>query len=326
MITIEKSDSIHPDYSGLIRSIYGHTAEAERFIHDSNCGLEALITNRVSCVFFHLLDNRQLLGQIGLICISKKIAYFGFFETIETNRFMELWHSLLNEAKIKGIEKLFGPVNGTIWHPYRLISETSPEPFFAHEPLSSIAYYNLFNTNGPVDVIEFYSAYRTKYELIIGHTENSINILNETAVTIVQEDYSPTALKEIYELSIAIFSQSPGFYTLSFSDFAKLYTDVSDKCSQTLIFKVLHNNKVVGFSYNILSDKNLIMKTIGLLPNWQEKGIGNALVYTVHKYAYDNHLEKVIYALIRKDNKVKNFPKDDAYIFRRYAAFSFSVI
>jgi len=67
------------------------------------------------------------------------------------------------------------------------------------------------------------------------------------------------------------------------------------------------------------------MKTIGILPDWQEKGIGNALVYEVHKFAKNNNIEKVIYALIRTDNKVKHFPKDDTIIFRKYAAFIYNL-
>lgn len=156
------------------------------------------------------------------------MAYFGFFELTETGCFSELWHFLLKEAKNKGIEKIFGPVNGTIWHPYRLIAETSPEPFFTYEPPSSTAYYKLFNGSAPLDVIEFHSGYRTNYELILEQTKNSVEILKKAGVTILRVNYSPQVLKEIFELSIAIFSQSPGFYPLSFEDFSKLYAVEND--------------------------------------------------------------------------------------------------
>jgi len=71
--------------------------------------------------------------------------------------------------------------------------------------------------------------------------------------------------------------------------------------------------------------QTLILKTICILPEYQGLGLGNALAYKIHLDAQKEGFKKVIYALIREDNKVKNFPKDDTLIFRRYAAFEFKI-
>jgi N-acetylglutamate synthase-like GNAT family acetyltransferase len=68
------------------------------------------------------------------------------------------------------------------------------------------------------------------------------------------------------------------------------------------------------------------MKTIAVLPTMQQMGIGNALVFKVHTDAIHSGIEKIIYALIRKDNQVKHFPTDHITIFREYCTYLFDVL
>ncbi len=323
MISISKSDIVHHQYFELIQKIYGNTAQCQRYVNDSREGMNMLLANKISTVYFHLLDGDILIGHIGLICLSKDDAYFGFFELTDASHFQELWKALLEEAKLKELKQIFGPVNGTVWHPYRLISESGSEPYFFQEPISTEEYFNLFAKSSPSVKIDYHSAYRTNFDIILSATNSSLDTLHKDGIKIVREGFSSALLKEIYDMSVSIFSINPGYFHLSFSDFLNLYSNV-DK-TKAVIFKVLHQNKSIGFSYNLLDGNTLIMKTIGLLSEWQEKGIGNALVHEVHQFASNNQLQKVIYALIRIDNRVKHFPKDDTVIFRKYAAFSFNL-
>lgn len=327
MRKIKKSKLVNNAYFELIEILYGKTIETQKYISDSKKGIETLQNDKVPTVFFQYFENDILIGHMGLISTSKAIAYFGFFEIKSENCFMELWQALIAEAKEQGLKNIFGPVNGTVWHPYRIISESSDEPLFVHEPLSMPNYYELLKNCKPANTVGYHSAFRTNFELILELTKSSLANLPKENIQIIQKEFSTELLREIYDLSIAIFSQNPGYYHLSYEDFLKLYAfDENDNENDThLIYRVLHMQKPIGFSYNLLHDKQLIMKTIGLLPEWQEKGIGNAMVHEVHKFAQQNKIEKVIYALIRSDNRVKHFPKDDTVIFRKYAAFIYSL-
>lgn len=326
MKTVVKSAIIHPQYFELIQKNYGESLVSSRYVNDTKEGMNTVLENKkISTVFFHLLEDNKLKGHIGLVYASAEEAYFGFFEIQDTQDFNDLWNEMFAEAKRLGLKKIFGPVNGTVWHPYRVISETSSEQFFVQEPLSKEEYFNLFKNINPAHIIEYHSAYRTDFKMILELTASSLPLLISHNIQIVQENYSIDLLKLIYELSVSIFSGNPGYYNLSFNDFAKLYTEPNDGNTELLIFKVLQDDKPIGFSYNLLMDKKMIMKTIGLLPEWQDRGVGYALVNKIHQFAQEKNIEKIIYALIRSDNKVKNFPKDDAVIFRKYAAFNFLI-
>ena len=67
------------------------------------------------------------------------------------------------------------------------------------------------------------------------------------------------------------------------------------------------------------------MKTIAVDPEYQQMGIASGLVHVVHSEAKSVAIRKIIYALVRKTNKIKYFPTDDVKILREYAGFEFRI-
>ena len=69
----------------------------------------------------------------------------------------------------------------------------------------------------------------------------------------------------------------------------------------------------------------MILKTMGILPEWQGRGLGNALVHKIHLDAQHRGITSMIYALIRDANQIRNFPRDDARVIREYACLSYKI-
>lgn len=326
MIKIEISDLPHPHYFEMIEHIYGKSSVTQSFILATKEGLNAIqADSNITIKFFHLFESEQLIGHLALMFSKQQEGYFGFFEITKLHHFDFLWQSMVNCAKEWGITKIFGPVNGTVWHPYRVISETSNEPFFLHEPLSSINYFDLLTSKNPQYKLDYHSAFRSDYEIILDQTKKSYATLLGQNITIVNKELNSDLLKTIYSLSVSIFSNNPGYYPLQYEDFVKLYSHSDNDQSKPIVFIVFHDLEPIGFSYNLLIGNTLIMKTIGVKNEWQEKGVGNALVHEIHQFAQQKSISKVIYALIRADNKIQHFPKDDVQIFRKYSAFLYSM-
>ncbi len=76
---------------------------------------------------------------------------------------------------------------------------------------------------------------------------------------------------------------------------------------------------------NIETNNFLIMKTIAVIADFQQQGIGNALVYAVLSEAKKSGKKYVIYALINKQNKIQHFPQDEVKILREYCSFEFEI-
>jgi ribosomal protein S18 acetylase RimI-like enzyme len=323
---ILKSNQPHKEYLNFVRELYDKSDATDKYIINIKNGLDFVLQKEnIQTAFFSIIRNSNLVGHLGIIKYSMDEAFFGFFEMADKNDFEELWESVITEAAGMGITTIFGPVNGSVWHSYRVISETNKEPFFLNEPITSLEYYQLFCNSNPSKKINYYSAYRTNYETILNVTSSSVASSCKQGIEIKQEEASVKLIQKLYNLSTEVFSHNPGYIPLSFEDFMKLYNLDNSKTIKALIYTAFHNGKLIGFSYNILSKKDLIMKTIGVTPEMQEQGIGNALVNFVHSYAAKNNVSKVIYALVRNDNKVQFFPKDKVTVFRRYAAFKFTL-
>jgi N-acetylglutamate synthase-like GNAT family acetyltransferase len=64
---------------------------------------------------------------------------------------------------------------------------------------------------------------------------------------------------------------------------------------------------------------------MAILPEYQGKGLGNALVHKIHAGAKQQGVESMIYALIRDTNKIQHFPTDDARVISRYACYTFNL-
>jgi predicted GNAT family acetyltransferase len=133
-------------------------------------------------------------------------------------------------------------------------------------------------------------------------------------------------LKKIAGISKIIFSKSWGYTELNAQEFMDLYS--SDKLEKHLnsLYLLYKGEEIIGFCSTSEENKDtIICKTICILPEYQGLGLGNAIAYKVHLDAKKNGYKKIIYALIRETNNIKNFPKDGTVIFRKYSAFDYKI-
>lgn len=323
---ITRSNVIADDYFAFLAQLYGESEAAHQYASDSRKGLEKVLGKSAdNPIFFQARRQASLVGHIALIPTSGSSAFFGFFECIDEDCFALLWQELLGEAKTKGITSLFGPVNGTIWHPYRVVTSSVEAPFFPSESISRLEYAGWLANQKPLEVFEYHSAYRTDYTPIIVATRNSYQNAIDSGVLLRTETIDTNNIQELYALAVEVFSQNPGYVHLSIEEFVALYS--SDKISRNnaTLYTARIDGKLVGFCLNLENNQTLIMKTIAVAPNIQQKGIGNALVHKIHIDAVASGFTKVIYALVRKDNNVRHFPTDKITVFREYAAYQYKV-
>jgi ribosomal protein S18 acetylase RimI-like enzyme len=323
---IIKSTTASEDYFELLEKLYGEGEVAQGFISDTRKGLgKATLADQDPPLFFYVYKEDELVGHIALIPYVQGEAFFGFFECVDTDCFEPLWNELVREAKEDGFHKLTGPVNGTIWHPYRFISKTSKEPYFPSEPLSNPDYNNLFLALKPIKTLEYHSAYRTDFTTIINATKASYQNAMEDEIAIEIEAPGAHNIFDLYQMAVDVFSVNPGYTHLSMEEFVNLYSNEKLSKNKSILYSARAKGKLIGFCLNLEFENTSIMKTIAVLPEWQQKGVGNALVHKIHMDAVERGITKMIYALIRKDNKVKHFPHDKITIFREYSAHIFNV-
>lgn len=332
-ISTYKPDPAADELAQLLREKYGNYKNSDFFLSDSKKAFEFCANNEN--VSFYPIAGRvdgHIKAHIALI-VDKRLphgeAFFGFMEfPDDASAFSVLWNSLIKEAKEKGISVLKGPVNGSIWHQYRCVKEGDGSPFFKAEPFCESYYYDFLTSNKPATEILYYSASREPFGIVL-------RMIDKTALEKMQslgfsiketKTVGLAELRTIADISKVVFSGSWGYTELNEREFLQLYSSEKMTAHLNSLYLLYKENEIIGFCSTSREDeKTLICKTICVLPQYQGLGLGNALAYRVHVDSERAGFKKMIYALIREGNNIKNFPKEEAVIFRRYAAFEFNI-
>ena len=260
--------------------------------------------------------------------LPSKDAFFGFFEAPDSeDAFGTLFSGLREAARERNVTRLLGPVSGSIWHTYRVVSESDGTPRFTGEPISAPYYSARYAEQQPSAVIGYHSGYRERFEAILEAGKAAYAKLGASGFRIERVGAVPERMiADIGALSSEVFRGSWGYTDIGPDAFSRLYAP--DTLARILdgLFVLYRGDALIGYcSVFHGGTGELILKTIAVLPAYQGVGLGNALAYAIHEHAAQRGVQRLIYALVRDDNRIKDFPKRDAVVFRRYLAYEFRV-
>lgn len=323
-------------FVGFLESLYGSSTIFDFFLEEYERSYNFCSTSK-HVKFFPLAfyNKNEMVAHVALIMddrLEENEAFFGFFEAVDDVTVFEVvWRELIELANMHKLQILKGPVNGSIWHQYRCITEDSSVPFFKTEPMTQLYYYDFLSQMNPTNEITYSSGIRDSYsnilELLKAHKETIVQKLNEGNFRIeVTKEVSPEILLSIAKLSAVAFDEKSWGYTgLDLSEFFSLYDP--DKINEHIykLFLLHQGDTLVGYCSTMKEEQNLVCKTICIAPELQGKGLGNALALSIHEEAERDEIEKIMYVLVKDGNQVHNYPTEDVEVFRRYSVFEYEL-
>lgn len=318
------------DLLELLRDLYGIAKHIEHFLAEYQKAYRYCMMSESSTLYpIALRDGARLMGHVALITdkrLPKGEAFFGFFELRDSVvSFDGMWELLVRTAREQGVERLKGPINGSIWHQYRVIHTSDDTSYFKAEVPTQLFYADVLRSMKPSLEIGYYSAWREKFEATLAQVSVDLTGLAAHGISIESmTELSSADVESIGAISKAVFNKSWGYTELTLSEFKNLYS--GDKWSSDLyrLYMLKKDGEHIGFCGTTReNDTTLICKTICILPEFQEQGLGKALAYQIHIDARAAGFTRIIYALIREGNAIRRYPNDDAVIFRTYAAFEY---
>jgi RimJ/RimL family protein N-acetyltransferase len=210
--------------------------------------------------------------------------------------------------------------------PYKSISTTDGSTIFPGEWDNTPSVAQFFNACQPKKVVKYRSAYRTYYDGVIEVSEPFLQGWYEQGFSLEPMDLSSTGTPEaLLNMIEAIFKGNWGYESMTRDQFHSwLQSMTAGSANTPLLYWVQIKDQKVGFAYlSELPDATIIFKTIGILPEYQAKGIGNAIAGQLHKVAKSRNAQKCIYALVQVDNRVNRMPDPDITIMREYETYIF---
>ena len=328
------------DLIALMKELYSNYNHADSYIDYINKLIKPCNPSFkfIKIKNFIAYENEKSVGHISAIIDSRlnqdnnPIGIIGFYECIEDD---ELSSVLINKAleylKEKNCKVIRAPIDLTIWHPYRFVVDQKEKESFILEPLTKEYYIKQFKKEGFEIKIEYGSAERTDFNTIIPYTEKEYESAIQEGFKIreLTKNNFREGLLSIYKMVNEIFKDSWSFVNLSEEEYMYIYGDYENNINNLMIQIISDKqNKDIGFCSSIIDPINnlIVLKTIGILPEYQNKRIGAALLYYQHKKAKDMKLSKEIYALIKLGNIVTKLPYPGINVIRKYVGLEKQII
>lgn len=278
---------------------------------------------------FLLLESDQVIGHCSAIIDkrNKNTGLIGFYDCIDDEDASKL---LLSKAvawlKKHNCIKIEGPVNLTIWHNYRFIISHKRAPAI-FDPVNKDYYPKQWKNFGFSASGKYVSAIRQDFNHVIPLTKHAFEELSEVGLFIreFEKNNFIAELEILRKLANKIFQNSWNFVELSQTEFSSLYNKVIPLIDGKFIEIIEDkNNEPVGFCFSMPNPSvhsQVIMKTIGVIPELQRSGIGAAMLYSQHKKAQEQNFKEFYYPLIRVGNNVTKLPYEGYEIITEYQTY-----
>lgn len=330
--TYQPADTPPADVAEWLVNQYGSSPSSKLFLQELYKAYTYTASNpEILFVPFTAHQGSVLQGHCALILdrrLPSDVAFFGFLEFHNNALVFEaLWQRLCTEARRRGIATLQGPISGSIWHQYRCLSQSDGSAYYRFEPQSPSYYVDYLRSRTPTQELGYHSAYREQYDNVLKRLQTAVARSDFTGFTVqASSELTRNNLETIVTLSKATFHGSWGYTPLETEDFLALYPPDELRRGGVRLYLLCAGTEAIGFCAVVREvEQTLIVKTIAILPEYQRRGLGTLLAYTIHRDAQRLGVKKIIYALVRDDNSIQHFPSVDLVTFRRYAAFEFTL-
>ena len=242
--------------------------------------------------------------------IDVRLGYIGHYAANSVKAGLELLELALAELKRKGCNFVIGPIDGSTWKRYRLISESSPEPVFALEPVNPMSWNNHFQLAGFSGIKTYGSSLNKDLKSKDPEVKTIKSRLTKQGVKLRSLDIENLQhdLEGIHRVTMDAMRDNFLFSPVDKASFLKEQMKLTALADPELVVVAERADKIVGylFSYpdllGIEIPQRLIMKTIARDPDEKLKGLGRLLFQETHTRAYEKGFREAIHALYATGN------------------------
>lgn len=256
------------------------------------------------------------------------IGYVYCEDDFET--FQVLSDAILEVAQKNDIDKVLGPMDGSTWNAYRLVSSEQEKPFLL-EPVTPPYLTDFFQQDGWGSLAAYHSQYtdslNDNWHKVISKYETFIH--KGVQFSKFDKSKAPDLFVELATFCNNAFSKNFLFSPIATADFVAKMMPVLPILNPE--FTLLARNKsghIIGFIFayeDLLNKENktLVIKTLARDADAKYRGLGAVLLSKVIKSAKEKGFVAGIHALMLKTNVSTKVSTDyDGKDYRQYTLFS----
>lgn len=267
---------------------------------------------------------------------STTTGLIGHYSTRDADAGQELLEHALDRHRSEGRERVIGPMDGSTWHRYRLLTERGPEPVFFLEPDNPDDWPRHFTGTGFVPLATYTSALNSDLNRIDPRSDQRRAELERSGITLrtIDVERFDIELAGIHELSLVAFARNFLYSPIGLEAFLASYNPIRHHLAPELVLLAERGGQLVGFIFGIpdlLESargeplRTAIVKSMAVHPALSGNGLGGLLMDDCQQAARRLGFERAIHALMRETNRSRIISSRYGTTIRRYTLYEKSL-
>jgi GNAT superfamily N-acetyltransferase len=231
-----------------------------------------------------------------------------------------------------GCTLALGPMDGSTWHRYRLITERGSEPAFFLEPDNTDDWPGLFEGSGFTALAHYHSALCEDLA-VVPVADAVAQRLRESGFTLrpIHLEHIDAELGALWKLATDAFAGNFLYTPISEGEFRAMYAPLLPVMKPELVLIAEHEGQAVGFTFavpDLLQARRgravdtFVFKTIGVASRMSRRGIGKWMFDATIAAARALGFRRAIFALFHADNPSGRLAHAGGRDFRRYTLYA----
>lgn len=264
---------------------------------------------------------------------DQRVGVIGHFAASDAPSADELLAHAVAQLCGRNCTLAIGPMDGNTWRRYRFVVERGVESPFFLEPDNPDAWPQYFATAGFGPIANYTSALNKDLTVPDPRIRSIGERVKDMGIKVRQADATrmEDELRRVYAVSLASFQRNFLYTPLPEADFLAQYKKVLALVRPELVLIAEREGQPVGFLFAIPDvlrqqrhepNDTIIIKTVAVVPDCADFGLGTLLVGKVEQTASGLGFKRAIHALMHQSNRSRAISSHSASTMRRYALFA----
>lgn len=290
-------------------------------------------------VLAHAPDEKLLLDDVARCSLwwrnvpayrDERVGLLGHYVAADEAAALQVLSLGCARLREAGCTLAIGPIDGSTWRRYRLLTQRGDEPPFFLEPDNPDDWPAHWAGAGFGPIAEYYSA------LLDDMTPPA----DLRAAELIAQGYSigaigpgrlGAALETLWSIAIDAFARNFLYTPISRREFVDGYSKLLPVADPRLVLVAEHGGRSVGFCFAIPdvlaarrgeTRRTVIMKTLGIARAHAGRGLGRLLFWRTIDAAATLGFQRAILALMHEANPSRRLGGPGARDFRRYTLYA----
>jgi predicted N-acetyltransferase YhbS len=267
---------------------------------------------------------------------KERLGLIGHYAALNATAAEVLLEAACTELAGNGCSLAIGPMDGSTWRRYRLLTERGSEPAFFLEPDNPDDWPGHFVAAAFNPLAHYFSVLNAHLSERDPRVPELGARAEEAGISIrpLRRDDFLAELRRLYQLSVRCFRRNFLYTRITEEDFIADYLPIEPFVVSEMVLVAEREGEAIGILFAIPdylqaqrddAIDTAVVKTIAVHPEWTRIGLGNLLVDRCHQALVGLGYRRAIYALMHEDNASLHMASRFGSPIRRYTLFGRAV-